>query len=95
MTTRAELDKAIEVAIVMYNETYRGNCKTELRRIAVQHGVELDGPLNAFVAYVAARIDVAYELGKRDGIKQQQEESGGNEPPKDDSELNEYLAKMK
>ena len=78
--TKEEIDKAIEVAIVIYNETYRGNCKTELRRIAVQHGVELDGPLNAFVAYVAARIDVAYELGKRDGlqqaldIKQQQEE---------------------
>lgn len=54
----------------MDNDEYRGSCKSELFRIAIQCGNTNIEAVEKFTKIVAKRIDSAYELGKDDGIKE-------------------------
>ena len=50
-----------------------GNCKSNLRRIAVQCGVCDNGmAINKFIDIIRRRIDAAYELGKTEGVREQE-----------------------
>ena len=50
-----------------------GNCKSNLRRIAVQCGVCDNGMvINKFIDIIRRRIDAAYELGKTEGVREQE-----------------------